>query len=139
MEDKRTHSRCCFKIMYLPPPIPSDPWRHGDIFLIFNRPLKLIKIMSHHGSINIFKILLWCLTLVLELCGHYNLNAQSICCHKKSPLCGLDIELWLSNPCHSYIIGKFEVMGRTLGNMINEKNSSNFLGIPFVLEKIGFS
>ncbi|KAF3632014.1 hypothetical protein FXO38_25892 [Capsicum annuum] len=74
MEDKRTNSRCCLQVMYLPPPIPSDPWRHDDILLILNRPLRMIEIMPHHGSISVFMNPLWCLPLVFELCGAYNLN-----------------------------------------------------------------
>lgn len=112
IKGKRTNSRYYLKGMYLSPhipsvlpPIPSDPWRHDDIFLIFNRSLKLIKIMSYHGSSSVFKIVLGCLHLVLELCGPYNLNSQYICCLKKSPLCVIDVGHWFPNPCHTYVVG----------------------------------
>ncbi|PHU23050.1 hypothetical protein BC332_08157 [Capsicum chinense] len=85
MEDKRTNSRCCFQVMYLPPPIPSDPWRHDDILLILNRPLRMIEIMPHHGSISVFMNPLWCLPLVFEL--------KSICCFGKSPWWAPDLQL----------------------------------------------
>lgn len=119
IEDKRTNSRIYFQGMYLPPPIPSDPWRHDDIFCILNKPLRMIEIMSHHVSISVFMNPLWCLPLVFELCGSYYLNAQIICCFEKSPWCVFDIPIWLSNPCHTCVVGQVELMGRTFRRILS--------------------